>query len=540
MTRPVAAATRRPGRGSGWRRWLPVVAAFAALAPVVVGGDAPMRAPSLSRFGALAGTTTLGLTVAVAATGLAVLLAHTQHAYAFRGRRVIDVLCLAPLALPPFGFAVALIVMFGQGGLAVRWWGVSPVPVYGFAGLALAGTLSCLPLTYLLVRHRYGELDTAVTEAAADLGASPWQVFRLVTWVRLRPVVRTVFLLAFVRTVTDLATPLVLGGDFPVLPTRIYQSLNAESDVGGAVALAVALTAMVLLVRLTAGVDRELPAVRDAAGPLSVGRRPGPLGRVAVAAAGAVAVVVAVPLVVVAVAAFVQADASGLTGAHVAEVFTGTHARALVTSVFFALLAAPLATASAGALALLADRRTRRGPAVHTAVAVLRSVPGVALGLGAYLAMTGAVRVAGPTGIVLAGGLAILVVHVLHAGAPLALEGALAVESRPRALTEAARSLGARRRDLLAVVHLPALAPVLTAGALTAFVRSLTAVSTVVFLAGLHFPLLPLRALVAVDGGRLGEASAMCAVLAVLALLAAGAALAVARTARPVTAGAVS
>jgi len=63
-------------------------------------------------------------------------------------------------------------------------------------------------------------IDPNLEDAAYSLGASPFNVFKSVTFPLSVPGLANAFLLVFSCSLADFATPLVLGGhSFPVLPT---------------------------------------------------------------------------------------------------------------------------------------------------------------------------------------------------------------------------------------------------------------------------------------------------------------------------------
>ena len=91
-------------------------------------------------------------------------------------------------------------------------------------------------------------LDPAMEEAAASLGASPWTVFRTVTLPMLIPGFASSFLLLFVEAIADLANPLVIGGDFTVLASRAYIAVNGEYNTAAGSAYSLVLLVPALLV----------------------------------------------------------------------------------------------------------------------------------------------------------------------------------------------------------------------------------------------------------------------------------------------------
>ncbi len=139
-------------------------------------------------------------------------------------------MALVPVVSPPFAVAVATIVLFGRSGLiSYGLFGVR-ADIYGLPGLTLVMTLSFFKVAYLSLRGLFNGLDPALDEAAVNLGVSRWHQFRTVTLPLLLPGLASSFLLLFVETVADLSNPLVLGGNFTVLATRLYLAIIGEYD----------------------------------------------------------------------------------------------------------------------------------------------------------------------------------------------------------------------------------------------------------------------------------------------------------------------
>ena len=81
-------------------------------------------------------------------------------------------------------------------------------------------------------------IDPNLEDAAYSLGASPFNVFKSVTFPLSVPGLANAFLLVFSCSLADFATPLVLGGhSFPVLPTQAYLQITGMYDFKGGAAL---------------------------------------------------------------------------------------------------------------------------------------------------------------------------------------------------------------------------------------------------------------------------------------------------------------
>jgi spermidine/putrescine transport system permease protein len=93
----------------------------------------------------------------------------------------------------------------------------------GMHTVVLAHVSFCLVYVVMVVLARLRTMDGSLEEAAADLGATPWQAFWEVTLPMLRPGVIAAALLAFTTSLDDyVITSLVAGVDSETLPMIIY------------------------------------------------------------------------------------------------------------------------------------------------------------------------------------------------------------------------------------------------------------------------------------------------------------------------------
>ncbi len=173
-----------------------------------------------------------------AAVGLALAageLAGRRRAGRWRGP--IAALVALPWAVPGTVFAVALATTFSvHQPLALRWVLVGSVVLLPFAYLVRS-----LPVTGRAVLAGYWQLDPALEEAAASLGAGLWATFRRVTLPLLKPALAAGGSLAFVASLGDFVTSIVLYTyDNRPISIEIMSSLRV-SEMGVAAAFGVVL-----------------------------------------------------------------------------------------------------------------------------------------------------------------------------------------------------------------------------------------------------------------------------------------------------------
>ena len=178
-------------------------------------------------------STAAALAVGVAAAWLAV-------ARRARGRGAIETLIGMPWALPGTVFAVALAAAFSVNApLAGRF-----VLVGTAAILPLAYFLRSLPLTGRAAFAGLRQLDPALDEAGASLGAGPLRRLRRITLPILRPALAAGAALAFLTALGDFVVSVVLY-TFETRPIaiEILSSLRMQ-EMGAAAAYGILLAAL--------------------------------------------------------------------------------------------------------------------------------------------------------------------------------------------------------------------------------------------------------------------------------------------------------
>jgi molybdate transport system permease protein len=203
-------------------------------------------------------TTTVTMVIVVAlGTPLAYLLARRR----FPGAAAIEALVDLPIVLPPAVAGIALLVAFGRNGLVGRWLADAGVTV-GFTTIAvvMAQVFVSAPFYVIAARGGFARVDRDVEAAAADLGATPGQVFWTVTLPLIAPSLIAGAVLAWARALGEFGATIMFAGNFPgvtqTMPLAIYGRFGA-GDLSTALLLSVVLliaSLIVLLgVRITGG-----------------------------------------------------------------------------------------------------------------------------------------------------------------------------------------------------------------------------------------------------------------------------------------------
>jgi spermidine/putrescine transport system permease protein len=141
----------------------------------------------------------------VASTIMATMAALvTTRTPAYRGMNAAISVINQPLMVPEVVTAVATLIFFA---IIKQATGVS-----GIGYLIAAHTAFCIPFAYMPIRARLEDMDLSLEQAAADLYAPPFKVFRRVTLPLLMPGILAGAMLAFIVSLDDVIITLFVAG----------------------------------------------------------------------------------------------------------------------------------------------------------------------------------------------------------------------------------------------------------------------------------------------------------------------------------------
>jgi iron(III) transport system permease protein len=500
-------------------------------------------------------TMTLGVAVATVGTFVAFVFAYVQvRVPAPRPvKMLIHVMALLPIVSPPFALAVATIFLFGRSGMITKdIFGVR-MDIYSWPdvqldsgivglpgiqlpplGLTLIMSLTFFPIAYIMLMGMMRALDPSLGEAAANLGASKWRIFRKVELPLLAPGIASAFLLLFVESLADLGNPLVLGGDYWVLASRMYIAIVGQYNLTAGSVLAVMLLVPALLVYFIHRHYANKASIVSVSGKPS-GRHAEIKSRwVRWALLGTVLSTVAV--IIMLYGTIVLGSVVKLLGVnhtftlqHFEKILFGIGTKAVTDTVMLASLATPIAGTLGVVVAFLVVRRRFWGRgALDFGVMLGIAIPGTVFGIGYLLAFNTPTEIFGfqvfpkLTGgaAVLGGAVAITMVFILRSAPGGLRTGVASLQQIDPSIEEASTSLGANQAHTFRRITLPLIRPAFLAGLIYTFARSMTAISAVIFLTTPKVRIMTHQILNETESARYGNAFAY-SVLLILIVLAA-------------------
>lgn len=469
-------------------------------------------------LGALAGSVKLGTLTATLSTLIGFLFAFFVARTSMGGKKLVTVLATLPVISPPFSLTLSIILLFGNNGLITkRLLGLEHFSIYGLGGLGLVQTISMFPIAFLTMAGVLEAIDSTLEDASLDLNASRWHTFTRVTLPLASPGILSSWLLVFTNSLADFANPLLLSGSFRVLSVESYIEVTGMNRLGNGAALSI----LLLLPTLTAFfVQRAWVAKKSYV--VVTGK---PSGRLSDLASKPMRLflltfVVLTSVFIVSLYGTIVAGCFvknwgidyTFTTANIVEALQRGRA-AMISTMTLAGIATPIAGFLAMIGAVLLVRKRFLGKRMLEALMMTPfAVPGTLIGISYILAFN-------KPPLLLVGTGAILVICYVIRELPVGLEGGVAtLRQIDPSIEEAASDLGADQATVFRTVILPLIRPAFISSMSYTFVRSMTAVSAIIFLISARWYHITIQIYNFSENIRFGLASVLATALIIIVL----------------------
>ena len=473
---------------------------------------------------AITNTLAVGLLVSIVSALVGLLFAYVEVYVKLKTKfmsGLFQVVSMLPVVSPPFVLSLSIIMLFGKSGLITRYLlGMYDNSVYGFWGIFVVQTLTFFPVCYMMLKGLLKNIDPSLEEAARDMGASRWKVFTSVTLPLVLPGLGNAFLVTFIESIADFANPMIIGGSYDTLATTIYLQITGAYDKQGAAAMAVVLLCITLLMFVVQKYVLEAKSTATLSGKASRARMLITDASVRIpltVICCALAIFVVVMYLCVPFGALFKTwgyDFS-LTTKWFEQVFTKYHGfQAFRDSFLLSLIAAPITAILSMIISYLVVKRNFRTKGFIEAVSMLAmAVPGTVLGVGYIRGFSGGVF---HTGVLqgIYGSAAILIIVFIVRSLPTGTRsGISALRQIDKSIEESAYDMGADSFTVFRTVTLPLIKDSFFSGLVTAFVRSITAISAIILLVTPQFLLITVQINEFAEKGNYGIACAFATIL---------------------------
>ncbi len=204
------------------------------------------------------------LTIAVVATVVSVILgtctAILLWRFRFPFKPLVEGLVSLPIVIPEICMGVSLALFFS----AIGWLGnTSDIWPFNLINVTIAHITFCFPFAAMVIRARLHSFNREMEEAARDLGATEYQVFKDILIPHLKPGLVAGALLSFTLSLDDfIVTFFTSGPNTVTLPVKIYSmvrfSVTPEINAASTVVIALTLVLTVFALRFQSKDNTQL------------------------------------------------------------------------------------------------------------------------------------------------------------------------------------------------------------------------------------------------------------------------------------------
>ena len=476
---------------------------------------------------AITNTLKVGFVVGIIATAVGLLFAYVE-VYVRIGKfagGLFKVVSMLPVVSPPFVLSLSMIMLFGKAGIITRYlFNIYDNSVYGFWGIAIVQSLTFFPVCYMMFRGLLKNIDPSLEEAARDMGASRMKVFTSVTLPLLLPGIGNAFLVTFIESIADFANPMIIGGSYDTLATTIYLQITGAYDKAGAAAMAVVLLCITLAMFIVQKYVLEAKSTATLTGKASRGRmliedKSVRIPLTVLCSLGAMFVI----LMYICVPIGALFPTWGykffpLTLKWFKLVFTRYKGfKAFGDSFRLSLIAAPITALLSMIISYLVVKRKFKAKGFIEAVSMLAmAVPGTVLGVGYIRGFSGGLFHTGILQGLYGTGLILVIVFVIRTLPTGTRSGIAALRQIDKSIEESAYDMGADSFKVFTSVTLPLIKDSFLSGLVTAFVRSITAISAIILLVTPQYLLITVQINEFAEKGSYGLACAFATILIII------------------------
>ncbi len=482
------------------------------------------RVLSLDRFRtAFKNTIVLGFLVGIVSTAIGLLFAYVEVYVKLKSRfleRLFNIVSTLPVVSPPFVLSLSMIMLFGRSGIITRSiLHIYDSNIYGLKGIAIVQTLTFFPVCYMMLKGLLKNIDPSLEEATRDMGATRWQVFTTVTLPLMLPGLGNAFLVTFIESVADFANPMMIGGSYDTLATTIYLQVTGAFDSTGAAAMSVVLLSLTVILFLIQKYYLEKRTAATLTGKATRARMPIEDRSVRVPLTifcSVVAIFVTLMYIMVPFGALFKLwgrDYS-LTLKWFQYMMKTSGLEAFKDSFVLSFISAPITALLSMIISYLVVKKNFRGKGFIEFVSMLAmAVPGTVLGIGYIRGFANGIFRTGILQQIYGTGIILIIVFVVRSLPTGTRSGISALRQIDKSIEESAYDMGANSAQVFTSVTLPLIKDSFLSGLVTAFVRSITAISAVILLVTPDFLMITCQINEQAEKGNYGVACAYATVL---------------------------
>lgn len=193
------------------------------------------------------------ITCAIVGVGMAFLL----NRYEFPGRKILSILVLVPMALPPLIGAISFSFLYGSSGIFPRLFQSIfqlddvPFALEGVWGIIIVHTFTMYTYFYLSASAAIRGLDVSLEEAATSLGSGRLRIWRKIILPMLTPAMVASSLLVFMISMASYTAPLMFGVERVMTMAITLSRTNGNLDMAATQSTILSFVSIAFLILMT-------------------------------------------------------------------------------------------------------------------------------------------------------------------------------------------------------------------------------------------------------------------------------------------------
>ena len=178
----------------------------------------------------------------VLGTAFAYIMATVQ----IKAKSLIQFIMIIVMLSPPFISAYSWIMLLGNQGVITKliksiFGARTKINIYGFPGILTVFSLKLFPYVYMYVQGAMKKLDSTLLEASESMGYSGLRKAFTVVFPLILPTALAAFLVSFANAFADFGTPALIGRNYKVMATLVYDEyineVQANSNLSAALGI---------------------------------------------------------------------------------------------------------------------------------------------------------------------------------------------------------------------------------------------------------------------------------------------------------------
>ena len=189
----------------------------------------------------------VGITVTVLTAVVSVSIGLFCYMSSSIVKRTVSFILMITMISPPFVSALSYIKLFGRRGFITYNIFRISADAYGVGGVVLMQSIGLISLSALIIISSLDNIDRAQIDSARSLGAGTDSIIMDIILPELSSSIKVIAVLAFIRSIADFSTPLIIGGAFETLASRSYTVFISDGDILQAGAMNILLCVPVII-----------------------------------------------------------------------------------------------------------------------------------------------------------------------------------------------------------------------------------------------------------------------------------------------------